>query len=75
MTYKRLRETLQSLGKAAAGDGAAAGLVEVLFGRRAPRFQPQPPPWKALNAGASAAGAAGEPLVVARALCLGLRHS
>ena len=52
VTYKRLRETLQSLGKAAGGEGAAAGLVEVLFGRRAPRFQAQSPPWKAINAGA-----------------------
>lgn len=52
VTYKRLRETLQSLQRVAGGDGAASGLVEVLFGRRAPRFQQKLPPWKATNKGA-----------------------
>ena len=51
MTYKRLKDTLRSLAVSGGGQGAAAGLVDVLFGQRAPRFQQQPPGWKPVNPG------------------------
>ena len=77
VTYCRLRATLRTLGDVAerggGGDRAAtscpgAPLLEVLFGRRAPRFAAQPPAWQPINKGACAADWRGEaPLGGARA--------
>ena len=43
MTYNRLKSTMQTLSKVA--DGSAGALVDVLFGRREPRFSDKPLPW------------------------------
>lgn len=51
VTYQRLRAALQGLRGESGQAGVAAPLVDVLFGRRAPRFVPSPPPWKPLNPG------------------------
>ena len=52
VTYKRLRDTLRMLAEATGRQGASAGLVEVLFGQRQPRFQQQQPQaWTPFNAG------------------------
>ncbi|KAK9834338.1 hypothetical protein WJX81_008466 [Elliptochloris bilobata] len=45
VTYRRLRETLTALGRAATAGGPAAPLLDVLFGAAAPRFQEAPVPW------------------------------
>ena len=50
VTYKRLKDTLTTLG-AGAASGPAAGLVDVLFGRRNPRFASQMPTWTPCNSG------------------------
>ena len=51
VTHKRLKDTLRSLAVSAGGQGPAAGLVDVLFGQREPRFHQQPPAWKPVNTG------------------------
>ena len=50
VTYKRLKETLTTLG-AGAATGPAAGLVDVLFARRSPRFASHTPAWTPCNSG------------------------
>ena len=49
MTYRRLRDTLGALGRAAAAGGPAAPLLDVLFGAAAPRFQEASVPWTPRN--------------------------
>ncbi|KAL6763961.1 P-loop containing nucleoside triphosphate hydrolase protein [Haematococcus lacustris] len=63
VTYKRLKSTLQSLAKTAAGTVSAASaagsgglpcgapLLDVAFGRRPPRFVSPAPVWKPVNSG------------------------
>ena len=51
VTYKRLQATLQALGSNAEAPQPGAGLAELIFSVRPPRFAPQPPAWKALNTG------------------------
>ena len=50
VTYKRLKDAVQSLGNMSQ-QGPAAGLVDVLFGQRPPRFMANLPPWTPLNTG------------------------
>lgn len=50
MTYKRLKDAVQSLGNASQ-QGPAAGLIDVLFGTRTPRFVSQAPSWVPFNSG------------------------
>lgn len=50
VTYKRLKEAVQSLGNISQ-QGPAAGLVDVLFGVRPPRFVPNLPAWQPVNTG------------------------
>ncbi len=50
VTYKRLKDAVQSLGNMSQ-QGPAAGLVDVLFGQRPPRFMANLPPWTPMNAG------------------------
>ena len=57
VTYRRLRETLAALGRAAAAGGPAAPLLGVLFGAAQPRFLDAPPAWTPRNAGLDAASA------------------
>jgi len=54
VTYRRLRETLAALGRAAAAGGPAAPLLGVLFGAAQPRFLDAPPAWTPRNAGLDA---------------------
>jgi ATP-dependent RNA/DNA helicase IGHMBP2 len=50
VTYRRLRETLQALGKGGLpGSAGPAGLLDVLFGQRVPRFAADPPKWTPFN--------------------------
>eukprot|EP00798_Chlamydomonas_sp_ICE-L_P008550 gene8550-33983_t len=53
VTYKRLKETLVSLSKAATGHGDLPGssVVDVMFGKRDPRFVDSPPHWTPINSG------------------------
>lgn len=53
VTYKRLKEAVQSLGNMRQ-QGPAAGLVDVLFGQRPPRFMANLPPWTPMNSGLDA---------------------
>ncbi|KAL3144155.1 hypothetical protein ABBQ32_14187 [Trebouxia sp. C0010 RCD-2024] len=50
VTYKRLKEAVQSLANASQ-QGPARGLVDVLFGQRPPRFMANLPPWTPVNTG------------------------
>lgn len=50
VTYHRLQAAVRALGGATGGGGPAATLVDVLFGRAAPRFAPAPPAWAPVNA-------------------------
>ncbi|KAL4440242.1 hypothetical protein ABPG75_003243 [Micractinium tetrahymenae] len=50
VTYQRLRAALTCLG-GEGQRGLAAPLVDVLFGRRSPRFDSAPPAWQPLNSG------------------------
>lgn len=50
MTYRRLRETLETLGGAQSASSASSTLVDVLFGRALPRFAHNPPAWTPRNA-------------------------
>ncbi|KAK9915598.1 hypothetical protein WJX75_001370 [Coccomyxa subellipsoidea] len=50
VTYRRLKETLESLGGAVAQAGPAATLMDVLFGCAAPRFVGNAPAWTPVNA-------------------------
>ncbi|KAL4856486.1 DNA-binding protein SMUBP-2 [Chlorella vulgaris] len=51
VTYQRLKAALTSLSGEAQRSGIAAPLVDVLFGRRSPRFASTQPSWQPLNAG------------------------
>lgn len=50
VTYKRLKEAVQSLGNSSQ-QGPASSLVDVLFGQRPPRFMANLPPWTPINSG------------------------
>ena len=50
VTYKRLKEAVQSL-SSLSQQGPASGLVDVLFGQRPPRFMANLPPWTPINSG------------------------
>ncbi len=58
VTHQRLKAALGALGGEGGARGVAAPLVDVLFGRRAPKFAAEPPPWTLINAGKFARGGA-----------------
>ncbi|GAX76189.1 hypothetical protein CEUSTIGMA_g3633.t1 [Chlamydomonas eustigma] len=51
VTYKRLKETLSALASSTTGSSLQPGgsLVEVMFGRKEPRFVDTPPAWQPFN--------------------------
>ncbi|KAK9808936.1 hypothetical protein WJX72_006613 [[Myrmecia] bisecta] len=51
VTYKRLKETLQTLARGVHQEGPAGALVDVMFGRSPPRFLNNAPPWTPFNTG------------------------
>jgi hypothetical protein len=51
VTYRRLKETLEAVGKGGwqAAGTAPSALLDVLFGHRPPRFAPTVPTWRPFN--------------------------